>query len=240
MHLLTSAFRVAALSLSLGSILVVPLRADPLDQQLLEDVPPKAATPLKPEPPMPDADKSAKPEKLAPDSSAPRMNADQPPLDTRHPLTRIAGKMELVERRLSTGLNSTIVGMQRDILADLDRLLTPGEPKNAGSEKEGNPKPDSSQQDPKQNSGKQPSDNKQPSGKQPGQGPEAPNGSGTGQGDNEPRKPSPRELMEATWGNLPARERERVFEAAGESFLPKYACSLRLYFERLAEEDAGK
>ena len=147
--------------------------------------------------------------------------------------------MELVERRLSTGVNTNIVGMQRDILADLDRLLTPGEPKNAGSEKDGNPKPDNSPQDPKQNSGKQPGD-KQHSGKQPGQGPESPNGSGTGEGNNEPRKPSPRELMEATWGNLPARERERVFEAAGESFLPKYARSLRLYFERLAEEDAGK
>jgi len=239
MHLLPATFRLTALALSLCSVFITPLHADPLDQQLLEDAPPKTTAPLKPEFTKPETEKPTLPENAPSKPATPRANADQP-LDTRHPLTQIAGKMELVERRLSTGVNSNIVVMQRDILADLERLLTPGEPKNAGSEKEGNPKPDASPQDPKQNSGKQPSDNKQPSGKQPGQGPESPNGSGTGEGDNEPRKPSPRELMEATWGNLPARERERVFEAAGESFLPKYARSLRLYFERLAEEDAGK
>lgn len=237
MRLLAHAFRLGALTWSLGLFVEVTRSADPLDQQLLDDTPPKAATPAQPKPTYADP-KSATPEKLAPAPAAPRTNPDQP-LDTRHPLTRIAGKMELVERRLSTGVNTNIVGLQRDILADLDRLLTPGEPKNAGSEKEGNPKQDPSQSDPKQNSGKQPSD-KNPSGQQPGQGPEAPQGNGTGEGNNEPRKPSPRELMEATWGNLPARERERVFEAAGESFLPKYARSLRLYFERLAEEDTGQ
>ena len=216
--------------LALAALLfAAPLSADPLDQQLLEDTPPKATAPLKPTlPPMTG-------EKSAPAPATLRTNPDQP-LDTRHPLTRIAGKMELVERRLSTGFNSTIVGMQRDIVADLDRLLTPGEPKSASSGKD-----DSSKQDPsKQDQGKQSPSNKQPQGKQSGQGPEAPNGSGTGEGNNEPRKPSPRELMEKTWGNLPARERERVFEAAGESFLPKYARSLRQYFERLAEEDAGQ
>lgn len=210
--------------------LAVPLCADPLDQQLLEDAPPKAAVPVKPASPSP-----LPGEKPALTPATPRTNPGQP-LDARHPLTRIAGKMELVERRLSTGFNSTIVGMQRDIVADLDRLLTPGEPKSMGAPKEGDPKQDSG----KQEQGKQPPSNKQPSGKQSGQGPEAPNGSGLGEGNNEPRKPSPRELMEKTWGNLPARERERVFEAAGESFLPKYARSLRQYFERLAEEDAGK
>jgi hypothetical protein len=173
-------------------------------------------------------------DKPAPIPAAPRTNPDQP-LDTRHPLTRIAGKMELIERRLTTGIDPTIVGIQREIVADLDRLLTPGEPKNAG-----NPQADNSKQDAaKQDQGKQPPSDKPTNSKQPGNGPEAPNGSGTGEGDNNPRKPSPRELMEKTWGNLPARERERVFEAAGETFLPKYARSLRLYFERLAEEDAA-
>ncbi len=238
MPLSSTAFRLTALGWSFGLILAASLRADPLDQQLLEDAPPKITAPLKPEPVKPDPAKPAAPEQSAPNPAAPRTNPNQP-LDTRHPLTQIAGKMELVERRLSTGVNTNIVGLQRDILADLDRLLTLGDPKNAGSEKEANPKPDSPPQDPKQNSGKQPSD-KLPSGKQPGQGSESPNGSGMGEGNNEPRKPSPRELMEATWGNLPARERDRVFEAAGESFLPKYARSLRLYFERLAEEDTGK
>lgn len=238
MHRSSNAFRLAALAWGFGSILLAPLWAEPLDLQLLEDAPPKATSPLKPELPKPGTDQSATTAQPAPNSTAPRTNSDQP-LDTRHPLTQIAGKMELVERRLSTGVDPNIVGLQRDILADLERLLTPGDPKNAGSEKEGNPKQTPPQQDPKQNPGKQPGD-KQPAGKQPGQGPQAANGSGTGTGDNEPRKPSPRELMEATWGNLPARERERVFEAAGESFLPKYARSLRLYFERLAEEDSGK
>jgi hypothetical protein len=233
MPLSSIVFRFTPLAWSFGLILSVPLHADPLDQQLLEDAPPKSTSPAKP------SEQPGAPQVAAPNSSPPRSNPDQP-LDTRHPLTRIAGKMELVERRLSTGVNSNIVGMQRDILADLERLLTPGDPKNAGSEKEGNPQPNSSPQDLQQNPSKQPANNKQPSSKQAGQGPESPNGSGTGEGDNQPRKPSPRELMEATWGNLPARERERVFEAAGESFLPKYARTLRLYFERLAEEDAEK
>ncbi len=225
------AFALAAFKLA------APLAADPLDQQLLEDTPPKVAPPVKPATPAPLP--GEKPElQPALNSATPRTNPDQP-LDTRHPLTRIAGKMELVERRLSTGFDGTIVGMQRDIIADLDRLLTPGEPKNIGNPKEDTSKQNSGQEDSgKQDPGKQSSNNKQP--KQSGQGPEAPNGSGTGHGDNEPRKPSPRELMEKTWGNLPARERERVFEAAGESFIPKYARSLRQYFERLAEEDAGK
>lgn len=212
--------------------LAAPLVADPLDQQLLEDTPPKVAPPVKPTVPLPGEKPELQP---APSPATPRTNSDQP-LDARHPLTRIAGKMELVERRLSTSFDPTIVTMQRDIIADLDRLLTPGEPKSMGSPKQDNSKQDPSQQD----QGKQPPSGKQPQGKQPGQGPEAPNGSGTGEGNNEPRKPSPRELMEKTWGNLPARERERVFEAAGETFIPKYARSLRLYFERLAEEDAGQ
>jgi len=234
-------FRIAGLTLSIVLLALASLRADPLDLQLLDDSPPKSVAPVKPEtslsPPKSPPHSDGNPA-IPQTNGTPRTNADQP-LDTRHPLTRIAGKMELVERRLSTGVDKNIVGLQRDILMDLDRLLTPGDPKNTGSEKENNSKQNPPQQDPKQNSGQQPGD-KQPAGKQPGQGPQAPNGSGTGTGDNEPRKPSPRELMEATWGNLPARERERVFEAAGESFLPKYARSLRLYFERLAEEDAGK
>jgi hypothetical protein len=207
--------------------LAAPLSADPLDQQLLEDAP-KAAAPSKPSTPLPPTGEQPAP-------ATPRQNPDQT-LDTRHPLTRIAGKMELVERRLTSEFNSTILGLQQEIVADLDRLLSPGDPKSAGA-----PKEDNSKQEPaKQDQGKQTPSNKQPPGKQAGQGPEAPNGSGTGEGNNELRKPTPRELMEKTWGNLPARERERVFEAAGESFLPKYARSLRLYFERLAEEDTGK
>jgi hypothetical protein len=235
----THLFRFSALALGMALGPFAALCADPLDQQLLDDTPPKVSSSSTTSP----AEKNipAQPElnRAAPrEPSIPRPNLDQP-LDTRHPLTRIAGKMELVERRLSNGAEPSIVGLQRDIITDLDRLLTPGDPKNAGAEKEGNPKQSSPPQEPKQNSSQQPGD-KQPAGKQPGQGREAPNGSGTGTGDNEPRKPTPRELMEATWGNLPARERERVFEAAGESFLPKYARSLRLYFERLAAEEAGK
>lgn len=227
--------------LGLTVLLGTSLRADPLDQQLLEDAPPKNASPSKAEPTLPpskDPAPSTGNPTPPPANVVPRASTGEP-LDTRHPLTRIAGKMELVEQRLTAGVNTNIVGLQREILADLDRLLTPGQPKNAGSEKASDSKQNPPSQDGKQNSGKQPGD-KQPAGKQSGNGPQAANGSGTGTGNNEARKPTPRELMEATWGNLPARERERVFEAAGESFLPKYARSLRLYFERLAEEDSGK
>lgn len=219
-------FLRAAVFLTL--VMALPLLAQQLDEQLLDDAPPAKASAAK----TPTAPKS---EPVASPASRPASKpASDQPLDLRHPLTPIAGKMELVERRLTGGLNSSIVGMQREILADLEKLLAPCECQSVGSEKPGNPKQAPLKQDQKQ------TDAKQTSGKKPGDGSKSPTGSGTGEGDNKPQQASPRELMEATWGNLPARERERVFEAAGESFLPKYAPTIRQYFERLAEEDAGK
>lgn len=212
----------------LALVMASPLLAQQLDEQLLDDAPSAKASPAK-------TPTAPKPEPAASPASrpAPKPASDQP-LDLRHPLTPIAGKMELVERRLTGGLNSSIVGMQREILADLEKLLAPCECQGAASDKPGNP-----QQDPNK-PGSQKPDSQQAASKKPGQGSKSPTGSGTGEGINEPKQPSPRELMEATWGNLPTRERERVFEAAGESFLPKYAPTIRQYFERLAEEDAGK
>ncbi|HEX5472647.1 MAG TPA: hypothetical protein VFW73_12215 [Lacipirellulaceae bacterium] len=44
------------------------------------------------------------------------------------------------------------------------------------------------------------------------------------------------ETVKSLWGNLPARDREQMFQSFSDEFLPKYEIDIEQYYRRLSEE----
>jgi hypothetical protein len=198
-----------------------------LDDQLLDDVPPSKNVTPKPLPPINPA-----PNKV-PVTPAPEQLAPTRP----SPLQPIAGKMELLERRLISGFNDEITSLQNEIVQDMEKLLQgcckPGANKTSTSSSSGTP--DQKQPGNNQNQANTNKPEQSQTNSLPGDGTKS-SGNGTGVGPGSANTVTAQQLLEKTWGNLPARERERVLEAAGEGFVSEYERSTKQYFQRLFEE----
>jgi hypothetical protein len=62
-------------------------------------------------------------------------------------------------------------------------------------------------------------------------------------GKSEAARPDPemiKGLLKASWGNLPAKDREQMLQNPPERFLPQYELLIERYYRRLAEEQNSK
>ncbi len=159
--------------------------------------------------------------------------------EEQEPLLEIARQMRVVEKRIEQYDSGSITqGMQQQILADLERLITSAR----RACKQGVPAAGGSQPVAGRTPVTQPS-GQQPAGQQPGQSPGRT--SAARQGETEPGLSGPdaaqlRELVKNLWGELPPRAREQMLESFDEAFVPKYRLLIEQYFRRLAkghEED---
>ncbi|MEO1496672.1 MAG: hypothetical protein AAFV43_05935 [Planctomycetota bacterium] len=162
----------------------------------------------------------------------------------KNPLVEVADRMQNAGRLLGDGrIETAALPIQRQVVADLDRLIAAMEQQQQGSS--------SAQQQPQKQQQSQRSESKpgagKPSGGKPSSGQPKPGGrqaamqsSGTPQG-GESRDPTPSPLgadaMKAAWGHLPQRVREQVLQSTPDEFLPEYREAIEAYYRRLAEED---
>jgi hypothetical protein len=155
----------------------------------------------------------------------------------KNPLDDIA--REMGEARDLIGKHDAGPGtqhLQRQIVADLDKLIEEAK-KAAGQNQSGaNPK-DAGHRRPTGEPDKNP---KTTSGKSGGTNPhEAPSQESSedarhhqGKGQDAAQV---RSMMEKVWGELPKKEREQMQELPAEEFLPKYRPQIETYFRRLSE-----
>ncbi|MGC4003658.1 MAG: hypothetical protein QM811_11240 [Pirellulales bacterium] len=126
-----------------------PFAQEPgLDDQLLDDGPPAKPVPVKPTPKHPVPNLPSNGNSKIPKAVAP------PPADGPSPFGAVVGKMELVERRLTAGVDAQLRGLQDEIVVDLDKILEPGKSEGntkkttgASAPKSQNPQGNDSQDD---------------------------------------------------------------------------------------------
>ncbi len=118
---------------------------------------------------------------------------------------------------------------QRDIVADLDRLIAEAR-KTARQSGEKDPSKSTSRTPPGA-----PSSNPDSSGQGPGRKPDAKSGDRTAPPPGKQEGAAAAlEGMKKVWGTLPPRERAKVLELKAEDFVPKYRQMIEEYYRRLA------
>ncbi|WP_146586690.1 hypothetical protein [Posidoniimonas polymericola] len=166
------------------------------------------------------------------------------------PLARVQESMgqasELIDR-----LDQGTKEVQEQIVSDLDVLIAKMEKQCQGGQCN-NPKPNDSQQSkrsqpkPSQQSESKP----KPGEPKPGQGKPSQSTAQNAAGDSTKRLDSSageaasgrssEELMKEVWGHLPQRLREQMMQGSSDEFLPQYREEIERYYQRLAEEEAGR
>lgn len=153
-----------------------------------------------------------------------------------NPLTRTAEMMRQVRDRLAVKDTAAETRqMQQTILQSLDKLIEKlnnqqSKPSGGGEQPDQQkPKPAPSQPSPQ--SGSSPPQNSKQSGQQSG-APQTANG-GVSQSGVATRD----QLMQQSWGKLPAKVRQEMQSARPEKFLPKYERLIEQYFQRLSESE---
>jgi len=152
------------------------------------------------------------------------------------PLARMAGQMRTVEESLRAAqLGPPTQRMQREIIADLDKLIEQqqkkcqgGAPKPGGSQspKPGPPKPAQPKPGPNsQEVGTQAASDSQDE-MRPGE-------------EGAAELVAPQDLLKHVWGHLPQRLRDQMLQNRNEKFLPKYEREIEEYFRRLIDLESS-
>lgn len=140
-------------------------------------------------------------------------------------LQEIQAQMRTIMTRLDRAdTSSSVQQLQLQVLEEIDEML-------AAADDPGQSNPSSDTPSGKAESAAEMSTSAQ--NQQTSEG-EADGGGRRGQ---DAETPSSRELIEASWGNLPARLQEQVRAALSADFLPKYEKLIEGYYKRLAEAD---
>ncbi|TWT42878.1 hypothetical protein [Botrimarina hoheduenensis] len=164
---------------------------------------------------------------------------------TGNPLAGIAERMQEAAALLDDGQTATpALPVQRQAVADLDRLIAQAEQQSQSSSSSSQSKDSQRQKGQRSES--------QPAGSQPAGGtPSAASASqqsaqrATGQPTNNQAEAVEAsalgsDAMKAAWGHLPERVREQLLQSSADEYLPQYREELEAYFRRLAEEDAAR
>ena len=155
-----------------------------------------------------------------------------------HPLTAVLDGMRRAEELLgSARRDQTATPVQREVVAELERLIAEMEKQCQGGGQCDKPQQSQNQQQQSQRSqakaGAKPAS-------QPSKGNSAARTSTARMGSAPASKDAiqaPAELMKAAWGHLPERVRERMLQSSSEEFLPEYREQLEEYYRRLAERE---
>jgi hypothetical protein len=154
---------------------------------------------------------------------------DAPPVSEG--LGRVAEGMRKVKGGLVEGeLGDPVLQEQRRVMTELEKLIRrTGAPPPRGGKGGGKEKKPQSQQ-PK------PQPSSSPKDKQPKPVPDSGTGMQPGGGGRDGRSLLKGVRPESVpWGDLPYREREKVFQGLKESFPPKYRHLLEIYYRELAK-----
>jgi hypothetical protein len=160
------------------------------------------------------------------------------PGEDADPLVRVSQEMRSLESLISGRAKGETEAVQRQIIADLEKLIQQAE-KQSAAQQSSSSKDKKSGQVTKRQSVKQPKMS-----------------SGEGQASTQPAQDSNDKLRQAeaaqvdpaalkgmlkdAWGNLPARAREQMLQNSPERFLPQYELMIEKYYKRLAEEQHSK
>lgn len=131
------------------------------------------------------------------------------------------------------------VPTQRDVVAQLEKLIEQMEKQCQGGGQCQNPQ--QNQQQASSRSQAKPSASSKAGPPQQANGQSAARTSTVRMGSsgvNKSALQSPEQLMKAAWGHLPDKVRERMLQGAGDEFLPEYREEIEAYFRRLAEREA--
>ena len=155
------------------------------------------------------------------------------------PMKRVLDGMEEATRRLRQELTEDASPVQRQVVKDLEELISAMEKQCQGGQSDNqsqdNRRQASKRSQPKPSAGAQPASAQAMSAQSPARDSTTRLGSApVVEGNRAP----PEELMKAAWGHLPERLRERMLQSSSEEFLPEYREALEAYYRRLAEREA--
>ncbi len=216
-----------------------------LDNDLLDDVGGLKKTTPKPPAAKPAGDKHVGEKPSGENPTEPGAKPEKPLLpppgedigqEEEEPLARIAREMRTVESLIQQRNNEATNERQKQIVADLARLL---------EQLEQQQQKQSQSQSKSQQQTAQRQQVQQPGSSQPGNKPsdKPAQDSSSQMRKNEVQKADMGQmkgLMKDLWGQLPERAREQMLQTSPEQFLPKYELLIEQYYKRLAEQQERK
>ena len=158
----------------------------------------------------------------------------------QHPLGSVVEGMRRAEKIIQDPhIKQTATPVQREVVAQLERLIAEMEKQCQGGGQCDKPSGDKKQQSSRSQA--KPSAGSKSGSQQQAQSSSPARSSTARMGSAKPHTAetlTPEELMKAAWGHLPDKVRERMLQGAGEEFLPEYREEIEAYFRRLAEREA--
>jgi len=168
-------------------------------------------------------------------------------------LRELTDKMRQVQARIDRhDLSSATQTRQREIVEELDRLISALESQQGQAGGRGSRAGGSPQRDPASNADRSsaatadsPGDGEQQGEPEPGSQKGTPRPSDRGvanaerkqDADGGPPSNAARQRMKSVWGQLPERVRQQMLNLAPDLFLPKYERMIEEYYQRLSESE---
>ena len=202
------------------SLLPAQEASQPLDKRLLKDLDDDLLQGLPPavKPKSPSKDPQAQP---ADDATAGEPGGE-------NPLEQIGQRMRAARKRLDQqDLSLETRELQREIVADLAKMIEQSRQRQQTSDKQGNQTGNGSAQGGAE-------------GGNPKPGPATDSTNRVEKGSAEAVETADvRDVLRRFWGHLPEKMREELQNSLSEQFLPQYEKLIEAYYQRLAEERGG-